>query len=72
MAHKTLETSDSKYLIYGLCDPITGFLKYVGQSSRGMAEPLSYLRPSVGTSSISINLNHGAKLLNGYSFKRVP
>lgn len=34
-------------LIYGFIDPITNELRYIGQSSRGLAEPRAYLKPSV-------------------------
>lgn len=42
MPKKTLK--DNRLLVYGLQDPITGFLRYVGKSSSGLKRPAQHLR----------------------------
>ena len=37
----------SKYLIYGLIDPRTGELRYVGKSSSGLKRPKDHWKPSI-------------------------
>lgn len=37
----------SKFLIYGLTDPITDELRYIGRSSSGLNRPRQHLAPSV-------------------------
>lgn len=39
-------TGQWKYMIYGLVDPRTGAVRYVGKSSSGMKRPRDHLKPS--------------------------
>jgi hypothetical protein len=42
----TLSSEIPRYFIYGLRDPRTGEIRYVGQSSRGMERPIHHNKPS--------------------------
>lgn len=37
----------NEFIVYGLCDPRTGELRYVGKSTCGLSRPKAHLRPSV-------------------------
>ena len=36
----------SRFLVYGLLDPCTGELRYVGKSARGMLRPKEHFKPN--------------------------
>ena len=42
-----MKKKPSKYLIYGLVDPITDELRYIGRSSSGLARPRQHHQPSM-------------------------
>ena len=41
-----MNTLSTEFLIYGLCDPRTQEIRYVGQSTRGMIRPAEHFPPS--------------------------